>query len=326
MIRKTLDYSTTKDDEPYRIRTILRMRLGVSTRFLRACRNDGDLLRNGVHTRTVDGVTEGDVLTLVFPETAPPEDVPPEEIPLEVLYEDEDFLAVRKPPGLPVHPSKGHPSGTLLNGIVRKIRDDERDGRSEAYEPHLINRLDRDTSGIVLIGKNAYVQDAFADLAKRGAVEKTYAAVVCGIPEPPEGVIDRPIGQPDPSLVRRAVVSEEEGGYPSRTRYRTIETFRVMRGDAAIPFALLNCTLETGRTHQIRVHLASIGCPIAGDALYGPASDDPRYGALPIARQALSAVRLAFDHPVTHRRVVIETLPDDDIRNLLNELKKGLLK
>ncbi|MBR5742030.1 MAG: RluA family pseudouridine synthase, partial [Firmicutes bacterium] len=243
MIRKSLSYKVTPEDERYRIRTILGMRLGVSTRFLRACRNDGDILLNGEHIRTVDSARAGDTLTLVFPKTEPPADVPPEEIPLRVLYEDEDFLAVRKPAGIPVHPSKGHPSGTLLNAIVNKIREDEREGRSDAYEPHLINRLDKDTSGVVLTGKNAYVQDAFAELAKRGAVEKTYRAVVRGIPEPAEGTIDRPIGQPDPLKVGRAVVPEEEGGYPSRTRYRTLKTFRVSDDEK---YALLECTLETG--------------------------------------------------------------------------------
>jgi 23S rRNA pseudouridine1911/1915/1917 synthase len=197
----------------------------------------------------------------------------PEDIALDVLYEDDDLLAINKPAGMVVHPSFRNVSGTVLNGVLWRLRD------RKDVRPGLVSRLDKDTSGVVVIALSPGVHARIQRETRAGRVRKEYLAIVRGTPSPAEGTITLPLAH-DPADRRRIVVSED--GAPSETRYRVVSTHE--------PHALVQCELVTGRTHQIRVHLAARGWPIVGDSTYG--SPDPS-----IARQALHARRMTLPHP-----------------------------
>lgn len=234
------------------------------------------------------------VVTLPAPE---PSNLEPESIPLSVIYEDDDLLVIDKPPGLAVHPSPGHAQHTLVNAVLAHCPD--LSGIGGEGRPGIVHRLDKDTSGLIIVAKNDAAHVSLARQLKERQVEKTYLALVDGRVEPPEGVIDAPVGRHPVHRKKMAVV---ERGREARTRYRVL---REVDGRS-----LIEARPETGRTHQIRVHLAHIGHPIAGDPLYG------RPHAL-LERQFLHAQRLAFRHPRTGERIELSApLPDDLARVL----------
>ncbi len=227
--------------------------------------------------------------------------VEPESIALDILFEDADLLAVNKPAGMMVHPAPGHRSTTLVNAILAHCRD--LSGIGGVLRPGIVHRLDRDTSGVIVVAKNDAAHNALARQLKDRSVEKTYLALVQGTPRPAEGVIDAPIARDPRNRQRMAVV---EGGREAVTSYRVVERFRGM--------SLLEVRPRTGRTHQIRVHLAAIGHPIVGDRTYG------RPSAL-IARQSLHARRIAFAHPRSGERMEIEAPLPRDLRDVLARLR-----
>lgn len=300
MTQKTdgVSYILSQSDEGMSIRAVLKTRLGVSSRFMRKTRDQNKILLNGAPVRMNEKGRAGDLLSLSAPEET--SHFIPEPIPIDVLYEDSDLLAINKQPGHVVHPTKGHPCHTIANGIMHYMLS-----RGEAYKIRFINRLDMDTSGVLLVGKNAYCQDHFAKQAAGGRVLKQYLALVDGKLDCEEGVIDLPIGQPDAEKVQRAVTEE---GYASITRYRVVQRFKK-------PYTLVELVLETGRTHQIRVHMAHMGHPVVGDSLYG------KEGGSPIGRQALHAAQLDFDHPVTGARLSIRAPLPEDMAHLISQLR-----
>ena len=211
-----------------------------------------------------------------------------EPLPLHVLYEDDALIAVNKPAGMVVHPSFRNPSGTLLNGILWRIRD------RKDIRPGLVSRLDKDTSGVVVVALAPGVHARIQRDARAALVTKEYLAIVRGAPRPLEGRVALPLRR-DPADRRRVVV--DPTGVPSETTYSVIA-----RGDGC---SLVSCRLGTGRTHQIRVHLASIGSPVVGDLTYGSP------GSI-ISRQALHAWRFTFPHPQSRQVVTLEApLPED---------------
>jgi 23S rRNA pseudouridine1911/1915/1917 synthase len=244
--------------------------------------------------RASQTLADGTVVVVTVPDSAvrrtPPE---PEELSLDVLFEDEHLLAVNKPPGVVVHPTYRHASKTVLNAVLWRLRD-----RAGA-RPGVLTRLDKETSGLVLVALSAAVHATVQGDAHAGRVCKQYLAVVEGTPRPRRGVIRLPLGR-DPGDRRRVAVRPD--GAASETRYDTLS------GDGRR--SLVSCELVTGRTHQIRVHLASSGWPIVGDRVYGAADDV-------IARQALHAWRLELPHPVTRQPLCIEAPPPADLREVL---------
>jgi 23S rRNA pseudouridine1911/1915/1917 synthase len=236
-------------------------------------------------------------------------DVPPaseataaaEAIPLDIVYEDADLLVIDKPAGMTVHPAPGHPSATLVNAILAHC--DDLSGVGGVLRPGIVHRLDRDTSGVILVAKNDAAHNALARQLKARTVEKTYVALVEGTPKPAEGVIDAPIARDPRNRQRMAIV---EGGREAVTAYRVVERFR--------GYALVEARPKTGRTHQIRVHLAAIEHPIVGDRVYGKAS--PLVG-----RQFLHAARIAFEHPRTGERVTFEAPLAGDLQAALDALR-----
>jgi len=249
----------------------------------------GDGIRvNGVPQRTNYPVREGDVITVRLEEEAP--EYPPEEGPLEILYEDEFLLAVDKPAGMLIHPSRSKNDGTLANFVFGYY---QKTGQSCAFHP--MTRLDRDTFGIVLLAKNAHVHA----LLQMAAVRKTYHALAYGCPAETEGIIDAPIDRrPLPSLLR--FVSPE--GKPSLTEYRLLE-----KKDA---YSRLALRPVTGRTHQLRVHCAHMGWPILGDPQYGSEESQLFSRQLGLTHQMLCAKRLEFIHPMTGEPMMLESKMD----------------
>jgi 23S rRNA pseudouridine1911/1915/1917 synthase len=225
----------------------------------------------------------------------------PENIALDVLYEDEDVLAVDKPAGMTVHPAPGHPSSTLVNAILAHCKD--LSGIGGVLRPGIVHRLDRDTSGVILVAKNDAAHNGLARQLKARTVEKTYIALVEGTPSPDTGIIDAPVARDPRNRKRMAIV---DGGRDAVTAYRVME-----RLEGA---SLLELRPRTGRTHQIRVHLAAIGHPIIGDRTYGRPSKV-------VSRQFLHAATIAFDHPRSGERLTVAAPLAADLVSALTRLR-----
>ena len=226
-----------------------------------------------------------------------------EAIPISILYQDTDIIVVDKPAGLTVHPAPGHPRGTLVNALLSaapELRD-----VGEALRPGIVHRLDKDTSGLIVVAKNGRAQQALQSMLKEREVKKTYVALVRGVPEPNEGLIEAPIGRNPKNRKKMAVVA---GGRQSSTKYRVVEVI----GDGR--YALLEVEPVTGRTHQIRVHLSALGHPIVGDATYGGRSDL-------LNRQFLHAAKLSFAMPPSQRMMEFESPLPADLRSTIETLR-----
>ena len=241
-----------------------------------------------------------------------------ENIPLDILYEDPYLLVINKPPGLVVHPGAGNATHTLVNALVYHC--DHLSNENGPLRPGIVHRLDKDTSGVMLTAKDNRVHAGLRRQFTHRRIEKEYLALVWGQFTEDEGLIDLPIGRHPRHRKKFAVVPQ---GRPSRTRFRVLERFSFL--------TLLQLELETGRTHQIRVHLSHLGHPVFGDPFYGGRSS--RLGSLPpaqrrlaarllelIPRQALHARRLSFIHPITSKRLTIEAPLADDFQQILDEL------
>lgn len=282
-------YETQERDEGLKIRDVLKRRLDFSTRLIRKLKEEGGVFLDGEERWLNVPVRKGQLIEVRFPEEK--SWFEPQEIPLDIRWEDEDLLILNKQPGIVVHPTKGHPSGTIANGLAYYMMQ-----KGENWKIRFVNRLDMDTSGLLIVSKNAFSQEHLQQQMKSGTIVKKYLAVVEGILEEEEGVIDLPIGLIGENEVGRCV---REDGYPSVTKYKKIREIGKER-------TLAELTLETGRTHQIRVHMSHIGHPVTGDSLYG--KPDPES----IGRQALHAWALNFDHPITKQRIEITAeLPAD---------------
>jgi 23S rRNA pseudouridine1911/1915/1917 synthase len=251
-------------------------------------------------------VAAGQELEVDLPEEEPAAGVVPDptvEVPL--VHEDEAVLVVDKPAGLVVHPGAGHGDGTLVSGLLARFP--ELAGVGDKARPGLVHRLDRGTSGLLVVARTPEAHaDLVAQLAAR-TVERRYLALVWGVPEPRAGVVDAPIGRSERDPTRMAVSA---AGRPARTHYRVAEAF-----DRPVAAACLRCRLETGRTHQVRVHLAAIGHPVVGDARYGGDRQ-----ALPGARPFLHAARLGFRHPATGEAMAFESPLPTDLEDVLGRL------
>lgn len=252
-----------------------------------------------VVTKAGAKVDESDTLDVFIPPPVPavPE---PEEIPLDVLYEDEHILALNKPPGLVVHPAPGHLTGTLVNALLAHCPN--LSGIGGVSRPGIVHRLDQDTSGVMVVAKTQRAMDVLSkEFSSHANIVKTYLAIVHGTPVPAEGRIENLIGRSPFDRKKMAIV--DRNGKVAVTNYRVVASTRAM--------SRVECVIETGRTHQIRVHLASLGTPVVGDSVYGRSRLDRQLDPPP-ARQLLHAWRLALKHPITRVPMVFEApIPDD---------------
>ena len=247
------NYTVTETDKELSVKELLRRNFHFSSRLLTKLKQQDLVTLNGNPVRGWMIPLPGDKLTITLPQETC--DFQPEDIPISVIFEDKDLLVINKQPGYVVHPTKGKPNHTIANGIMKKMLDD-----GEKYKIRFANRLDMNTSGLLLIAKNSFTQDRLIRQMKAGIIRKEYLAVVDGIMEQDLGTINAPIGRPDPDEVERWILPTDQGGYDSVTHYKVIRRFQS-------GYTLVRLRLETGRTHQIRVHMASIGHPVTGDHL-----------------------------------------------------------
>jgi 23S rRNA pseudouridine1911/1915/1917 synthase len=257
-------------------------------------------------------VKPGCVYQVIVPLPVPCDPVP-QAIALSIVYEDELLLVLDKPPGLVVHPAAGNPDGTLVNALLAHCAG-RLSGIGGVVRPGIVHRLDKDTSGLMVVAKTDAAHAALSAQFADRSLSRDYLAVVRGVPHPAGGVIDAPIGRDPLHRKRMAVVAR--GGRSAVTRYRVLSA----SGGTA---ALVECRLETGRTHQIRVHLAARGHPVVGDALYGRAGAGAPRAMRTFPRQALHAARLRFVHPAREETMLFERDPPADMRELIAELELG---
>ena len=318
MENRGTEYKCTDKDEGLLLKEVLRQRMGLSSRFMKSLKVQGGILLNGEHAGVRHRVSQGDVVSVVYPqETAYFE---PQDIPLDVVYEDEDLLVVNKQAGLIVHPTHNFMDGTLANALAFRMQQ-----QRTVYKPRFVNRLDMYTSGLMIVAKNSHCQDVLSKAMAEDKVVKKYLAIVHGIVDAP-GTVDLPIDK-DPDHKARRMVTES--GYPSVTHYRPLEVFEDPAA-AEIPdapfegikgYSLLELKLDTGRTHQIRVHMTHIGHPLAGDELYAQLygySSNPPW----MPRQALHASRLEFVHPADGRLLSLDAPLPEDMRHCLEILRE----
>jgi len=256
-------------------------------------------------------------------------------MPLDVVYEDDALIVIDKPAGLVVHPGAGNADRTLVNALIAHCGT-SLSGIGGVARPGIVHRLDKDTSGLLVVAKtdqaHRALSEQFADHGRTGALERGYLALVWGAPPRPRGTIDAPVGRHPTSRIKMAIVPEAKGGREAVTHYEVVETFGAGHGErGSEPVAsLLACQLETGRTHQVRVHLASIGTPLIGDAVYGPGFKsklrtlpEPLQGEVAqLDRQALHAATLAFRHPVTGSLLKFNSPLPDQLARIVRAFKE----
>ena len=268
----------------------------------------GHVSVNGIRAeRANQKVKPGDRIELTIPPPVPA-DPEPEDIPLDVLFEDDDILVLNKPAGLVVHPAPGHLTGTLVNALL--FHCPHLGGIGGVARPGIVHRLDQDTSGVMIVAKtDAAMRVLIKEFASHANLRKTYLAVVHGLPTPLEGRIENLIGRCPWDRKKMAVV--ERNGKTAITNYRVLQA--ASRNN---PISVVQCEIETGRTHQIRVHMATtLGCPIVGDALYGRPGWDKKLDPVP-RRQLLHACRLELKHPVSRSSLSFEAPPPPDFPSM----------
>lgn len=290
-------HKVTAEDDGMEVREIIRQYFDFSSRLRNKIKREKLVTLNDTETPGWIRTKPGDVVKITLPDEK--SSFEPEDIPVYPVYEDNDILIINKQPGIIVHPTKGYPSGTVANALMHYMED-----TGQSFKIRFVNRLDMDTSGLLLIAKNSYCQNNITNQMRKNQVSKKYLAIVRGVIPEEKGTVDLPIGRPDPDDVRRGVM---EGGSPSITHYRVLERLR--------EHTLVELLLETGRTHQIRVHMSHMGHPVLGDTLYGGENEEL------ISRQALHAASLTFTHPITGEKTEYRADLPEDMKKAIEALR-----
>ena len=291
-------YIVTEEDRGISYKELVRSNFTFSSRLMTKLKQNNLVFINGESIKMYLPATPGDIITIELPEET--SNFIPEPIDIHPVFEDSDLLIINKQPGYVVHPTKGHPLHTMANGIMKYMID-----TNQSFKIRFINRLDMNTSGLLAVAKNSHSQDEFTKQMKENKVAKRYAAIVKGIIKEDSGTVNAPLGRPDPERVERGVM---ENGAPSVTHYKVLKRYET-------GYTLVELLLETGRTHQIRVHMSHIGFPILGDHLYG--GENPWL----IERQALHARYLSFYHPVSGKWMEVEAPLPDDMLETIEKIK-----
>ena len=288
--------------EGTKLREYLKREMGISTRLIRSASIQKRIFINNEVVKMNRVIKNGEIIKIDL-EKEESQNIAPEKIDIDIVYEDEDILVVNKKPFMVVHPTKTYQSGTLANGVINYFMES-----NQNCIVRLVSRLDMNTSGLIIIAKNQFSHGMLSKAMSENKVEKRYLAIVHGIFKEKQGTIDKQIYRPEgiENGTRRVV---DERGQRSITHYKVVEEF----SDSS----LVECKLETGRTHQIRVHLSYLGHPIYGDVLYG---DGDNEGDL-IERQALHAYGLDFKSPRTEKELSLRADLPDDMKGLIDKLK-----
>lgn len=291
--------------------------LGLTRVRIQALIKDSQVLVNGKPAITPSQkVSAGDRLIITIPPPEPLE-VEAEDIPLKILFEDEHVLVLNKPAGLVVHPAPGNYQGTLVNALLHHCGKDL-SGIGGVQRPGIVHRLDKDTSGVMIVAKSDKASQSLTTQFAEHSIERQYRAVVWGRPTPLLGSIDAPIGRHPSNRIKMAVVGPTQGKR-ARTHYKVEQSFGPLEKPIA---SLVTCRLETGRTHQVRVHMAHIGHPLIGDTVYGARRKLSLDDGTVFPRQALHAAVLGFEHPVTGERLTFESPLPNDMHQLVKRLEK----
>ena len=298
MSERILEYNITIEDEGKKISDFLSEKGYSSALKTRLKKDESAVLLNEEPGFINRLLTDGDVIKICIRETESSEKIPPVDIPIDIIYEDEDIIVVNKPAGMPIHPSLNNYDNTLGNAIAFRCRS-----QGDNFVYRCINRLDRDTSGLTIIAKNMLAACVLYDEMLKHNIKRTYYAIVEGEVSDLHGRIDLPIGRKEGSTIERVI--DHINGDRAITNYETVRT-----GNG---FSLLKLNLETGRTHQIRVHMKAVGHPLIGDFLYNPDNAD-------MGRQALHAGNLSFVHPVSGKALIFSASFPEDMQKMIDML------
>jgi 23S rRNA pseudouridine1911/1915/1917 synthase len=327
-LRHKEEIAIASADAGERLDRVLAAHTALSRSRLKALILDGEVTIGRRTIRDPDyRVNAGDTITVKVPPAAPAEPAP-ENIPLDVVFEDAEVIVINKPAGLVVHPAAGHWTGTLVNALIAHCGE-SLSGIGGIKRPGIVHRLDKDTTGLMVVAKTDRAHQAlaaqFADHGRSGPLKRGYLALVWGAPQRPKGTINAPLARHPKSRDRMAV---RTGGRAATTHWQVLERYRGTDGEPVA--SLLECRLETGRTHQIRVHLAHAGHPVLGDETYGrgfkskmtllaPAT---RAALVALGRQALHAYLLGFEHPISGANLEFRAELPSDFAQLRQQLTR----
>ena len=298
-----MSFEIQKEESGKRLDAFLKEAIDDASRtFLQGLISQGVVLVNEKVAKANYKVKEKDKIFLTIPDPVDVE-IKPQAMDLEIIYEDEDVLVVNKPAGLVVHPAHGHYDDTLVNGLLAHCKD--LSGINGVMRPGIVHRIDKDTSGLLMVAKNDYAHNSLAEQLRVHSVERGYIALVQGVIAEPAGLVDAPIGR---HPLERKKMAVNLSGKEARTNYFVKERFD--------KYTLIECRLETGRTHQIRVHLSYIGHPLVGDELYGS-----RKNNLGFKGQALHAYLLGFVHPRSGEKLHFEVPLPENFQKELSMLR-----
>ena len=279
----------------------------VSRSYIQKLIKDGQVTVNQKDVKSNYKLNAGDMISMEEPELQEP-DIEAENIPLDILYEDSDLLIINKPKGMVVHPSAGHYSGTLVNALMHYCKEDL-SGINGVLRPGIVHRIDMDTTGSLLVCKNDYTHNHIAEQLKIHSITRVYHAIVHGVLKEDEGTINAPIGRHP--IDRKKMSVNHKNGKEAVTHYKVLKRFK--------NFTYIECRLETGRTHQIRVHMSSISHPLLGDVVYGPAKSPYK-----LQGQTLHAKTIGITHPRTGEYLKIEAPLPEYFTNLLKKLENSI--
>ncbi len=298
-------FTVTKEQEGMRIdRYLAEVCEGLSRSYLQKILKHGGVLMAELPVKASYKVQAEDEILVEIPDAAEP-DIAPRAMDLDILYEDEDVILINKPKGMVVHPAAGHVDDTLVNGLLAHCQG-QLSGINGVMRPGIVHRIDRDTTGVLVVCKNDMAHQNLAEQLKEHSINRIYRAIVCGVIKEDEGTVDAPIGRHPTE--RKKMSINEKNGRPAVTHYRVLQRFS--------RYTYIECRLETGRTHQIRVHMASLHHPLLGDTVYGPAK-------CPVAHlqgQTLHAGVLGFVHPRSGQYMEFEAPLPAYFQELLEKL------
>jgi len=286
------------EDSEKKLKSILKSNMGLSERLIKRLKNNQKIFVNSCLTFVNHKVSSGEVVEVHIDFVETTDDIIPEDIPIDIIYEDEYLIALNKQPGIVVHPTCSHPSGTIANGVMLHYLNNK---QHKKIRP--VSRLDRDTSGVIVFAKNEFIQESLIKQMRENSYIKEYVGVVSGVVAKNSGTIDLPIARKPDSIMLRHI---SQDGVRAVTHYTVLKHLK----DATF----LRFHLETGRTHQIRVHCQAIGHPLIGDTLYSKPNADSQL----IGRQALHSIETVFTHPVLNRQIRLTASIPHDIKNLID--------